>query len=445
MTKFSVEEVSSIERKLHVELSADEVTGAIEQAYRHINANVCIPGFRKGKAPRRRLEALYKGRAIADAIESIVQSSYEEALDKTPTLFPLTEPKVQLGDFKEGESLSYTATVEVKPAIALASIDGLSLHKHSTEITEAQIDEVIERIRRSFAKETPVEGREMAEAGDLAMVDFIGTIDGEAFEGGSETDAKVELVPGDFLVEGHTDMLVGAKIGETRELHYVFDQENLPPPSECAGKAADFQITLKSLLKRDLPDLNDELAKAADLGTTVDEMRQKLRDDMAARAVNSAERHTRSQLLAGLRERNPIQVPPSMVTRVAHRIFEEIKERMTGQGLPVHDGMRFDNSPLKDDIRARAEQDVRDHLLLDAVADQEKIEVTDADLDAKIQSMADASHLPVELLRGYMLSPDSKPGLVAQLKQDKALALLEAKANLVSEDACSACSHEHHD
>lgn len=438
MTKFSVEEVSSVERCIHVELAPDEVQGAIEQAYRRINASVCVPGFRKGKAPRRRLEALYKGRAIADALETLLQSSYEEVLEKSPELQPISMPRVVPEEFKENEPFVYKATVEVKPEISLAAIDGLSLHKHSAEVTDEMVDKVIERIRQSLAKEEPVEGRDVAEAGDLAIVDFTGTIDGKSFEGGTEKDAKVELVPGDFMREGRTEVLVGAKVGESRSLAYTFLEEHLGEDHALAGKTAELTIALKGIRRRHLPEVDDALAKAADLGNTLAAMRQKLHDDMAAQARRDAARHAREQLLSGLRERNPIQVPPSMVENMAHRTFRELKERMAQQGIPVSDKMMLADSPLAPQIRARAEQDVRDALLLDAVATQEKIEVTDADLEAKLKAMADESHLPAELLRGYVMSPSSKPAFIAQLREEKALALLEARANLV--DSCE-CDH----
>lgn len=437
MTKFSVEEVSSVERCVHVELAPDEVQSAIEQAYRRINASVCVPGFRKGKAPRRRLEALYKGRALADAIESLMQSSYEEVLEKSPELHPITMPRVVPGEFKENEPFTYAATVEVKPEISLAAIDGLSLHRHDAEVTDEMIDKVIAHIRQSLAKNNPIEGRDVAEAGDVAIVDFSGTLDGKPFAGGTQKDAGVELVPGDFMKEGRTDALVGARIGETRALPYTFEaRPNGDEGHELAGKTVDLQITLKALQR--LPDLDDALAKAAELGDTLAEMRQKLRDDMAERARSESARHTREQLLAGLRERNPIQVPPSMVENMARRTFHDLKERMAQQGIPVSDKMMLADSPLAGQIRARAEQDVRDALLLDAVATQEKIEVTDADLESKIGAMAEESHLPVELFRSYMLSPNSKPAFIAQLREEKALALLEQRANLVD-----ACEHDH--
>lgn len=434
MTKFSVEEVSSVERCIHVELAPEEVQGAIEQAYRRINASICIPGFRKGKAPRRRLEALYKGRAIADALESLLQASYEEVLEKSPELHPITMPRVTPGEFKEGAPFAYKATVEVKPAIALAALDGLTLHRRSAEITDEMVDEVIARIRKSLAREEPVEGREVAEAGDVAVVDFTGTIDGKPFEGGTEKDAKVELVPGDFMREGRTEALIGARIGETRPLAYTFLKEHLGEDHALADKTAEMQITLKALQSRHLPEVDDALAKSADLGTTLAEMRQKLHDNLAAQAKGDAARLMREELLSGLRERNPIQVPPSMVENMARRIFHDLKERMAHQGIPVSDKMMLSDSPLAPQIRGRAEQDVRDALLLDAVATQEKIEVTDADLEAKLKAMADESHLPADLLRGYVMSPSSKPALIAQLREEKALALLEARANLV--DAC---------
>ena len=438
MTKFSVEEVSSVERCIHVELAPEEVQGAIEQAYRRINASVSIPGFRKGKAPRRRLEALYKGRAIADALESLLQASYEEVLSKTPDLQPITMPRVVPEEFKEGAPFSYKATVEVRPTIALSSLEGLQLHKHSAEVTDEMIDKVIERVRLSLAKEDSVEGREVAEAGDIAVVDFSGTIDGKPFEGGVEKDARVELVAGDFMREGRTDALVGQKIGETREIAYTFLKEHLGEEHALADKTANLSITLKALKTRHLPDVDDALAKASNLGDTVDAMRQKLHRDMSAQVKSDVARHTREQLLKGLRERNPIQVPASMVENMARRIFHDLKERMAQQGIPVSDKMTLDNSPMAAQLRERAEQDVRDALLLDAVATQEKLDISDADLEEKLKVMAEESNLPIELLRGYMMSPNSKPAFIAQLREEKALALLESKAALVD-----ACEHDH--
>ncbi len=428
MTKFTVEEVSPVERCIHVELSADEVQAALGRAYDAINAHVSVPGFRRGKAPRRHLERLYKGRAVSDAVESLLQASYSEVLEKTPDLVPITMPKIVPEEFKENAPFIYKATVEIRPAITLASIDGIPLHRHDLTVTDDKIDSTIEQIRIAHSEEIPVEGRDTAEKGDIATVDFTGSIDGQPFAGGEEKDAQVELVEGDFMRDGKTEALIGAKIGETRSLSYTFTKELVGEGNALIGKTAVVQLTLKALATRKLPEINDDLAKAAKLGETVDEMRGKIREDMEHQAMHAAERHTREQLLAGLRERNPIQVPRSMVENLAVRKFEDIKRNLASQGVPVSDKMTLNQSPMAAQLRAAAEQDVRNALLLDAVADQEKIEVTDADLEAKAAHIAEDTKLPIDQVRSYVMSPQMRPNFVGQIREEKTIALLESKA-----------------
>ena len=430
MTKFTVEEVSPVERCIHVELSAEEVQAAMGRAYDAINAHVSVPGFRKGKAPRRHLEKLYKGRAVSDAIESLLQASYSEVLQKTPDLVPITMPKIVPEEFKENAPFIYKATVEIRPAITLASIEGLPLHKHDLTVTDEKIDDAVEQIRIAHAEEIPAEGRDTAEKGDIATVDFTGSIDGKPFAGGEEKDAQVELVEGDFMRDGKSDVLIGAKIGETRSLSYTFTKDLVGEGNALIGKTAVVELKLKALATRRLPEVNDGLAKAAKLGETVAEMREKIREDMAHQAMHAAERHTREQLLAGLRERNPIQVPPSMVESLAVRKFEDIKRNLASQGVPVSDKMTLSQSPMAAQLRTSAEQDVRDALLLDAVADQEKIEVSDADLEAKAAHISEDTKLTLDQVRSYVMSPQMRSSFVGQIREEKTIALLESKAAL---------------
>jgi trigger factor len=426
MTTFSVEVVSPIERRIKVEVEPEAVGQEIERAYRQLNSKVRIPGFRPGKVPRRILEARFREQVEADAIQSLVENSYRETILKSPELVPVSSPRVTNEELKAGQPFRYQATVEVRPEIDPKDYEGLELKKAKIEVTDAQVDEEIGKLRDAMAEMVPVEGRDV-QTGDFATVDFEGTADGKPVPGGKGEAAVMEVVEGEFA-DGKIAALAGAKVGETRELDYTFPADYRM--AEMAGKAVHFVVTVKEIKLRKLPELNDQLAKDVGAGETIADLRKRIREEMERRLKSQADQQTREQLIDLLIARNPFEVPSGMVNQQIERKLQQTFERLQSQGIdPRH--IKIDFNRMAESMREPATRDVKGALLFDAIAKKERIEVTDSDLEAKVKELAQQLRAPEDAIRSHLLGGEAGQGMRAKLREDKTISLLESKAKLV--------------
>ncbi|MGI5860431.1 MAG: trigger factor [Myxococcales bacterium] len=427
MTKFSVEEVSPIERRIKVEVEPEAVRAELKRAYTQLNSRVHIPGFRRGKVPQRILEARFREQVETEVIQHLVEHSYGETIGKSPDLVPVSLPRVTNEELKVGEPFRYQAYVEVKPKIDPKDYEGIEIKRPSTEVPEAQVDAEIERLREAASELVPVEGRDVAEEGDYAVVDFKGTIEGKGFPGGEGQDVTLHVAEGE-LTQGNAKALAGAKVGEVRELEYTFPKDHRP--AELAGKTARFTMTVKALETRKLPELNDELAKNVGAGETLEELRKRVREQLENNAKAEAEHQVREQLIRGLIERNPMEVPNAMVERAADRIVGGMIERLSAQGLDPR-RMRIDFERMRESVREPALTEVKRGLLIEAIAEKENLEPTEADFDAKVKQLSETLKTPEDKIRSMLSGPEASRGIRAQIREEKTLAFLESKAKIV--------------
>ncbi|HCF56828.1 MAG TPA: trigger factor [Myxococcales bacterium] len=427
MTKFSVEEVSPIERRIKVEVEPEAVSAELKRAYKQLNSRVRIPGFRPGKVPQRILEARFRDQVETEVIQQLVEHSYGETVEKSPELMPVSVPRVTNEELKVGEPFRYQAYVEVMPKVEPKDYEGIEIKKPRTEVPESEVDAEIERLREATSELLPIEGRDVAEEGDYAVVDFEGAVEGKAVPGGKGEDATLQIAEGEFT-EGKVKALAGAKVGEPREVEYTFPKEHRP--AELAGKTAQFKMTIKALKTRKLPELNDELAKNVGAGETLEEMRKQVREHLESSTKAQAEQQVREQIIRGLIERNPLEVPNAMVERAADRMVGNMIERLSAQGIDPR-RMRIDFERMRESVREPALTEVKRSLLVEAVAEKEKLEPTEVDLDAKVKQLSEALKTPEDKIRGMLSSPEASRGIRAQIREEKTLAFLEAKAKIV--------------
>lgn len=420
--KVQVEELSPIEKKLSIEVDSTRVADELSRAYTSIGKQVKLPGFRQGKVPRRILEQRFREQVEDDVIQRVVQSAYVEAITQH-NVEPVSQPQVTNSGLKPGAPFSFEARVEVKPKIEAKDYKELPLQKTDTAVTDAQVNEQIEKMRESHSTLEPVEGREVAQAGDFAMVDYEATIDGQPFTGSKAEGVTAEIAPGE-LVDSNIAALEGVKVGDTKELDYAF-----PPDyrvEEVKGKTAHFKLQLKGIKAKKVPELNDELAK--ELGApTVDELRAKVRSNLEATQKSKAAQEDREALIKALVERNPFEVPKAMVERAIDSMLEGALRQMQRSGLDVRN-LGLDFMRLRDEMRERAVQEVKGTLLFEAIAQKEGIQATDADMDKKIEELATESGQPVANIRKYFKSQDDRLGLSLRLREEKTIEFLKAQA-----------------
>jgi len=420
--KVQVEELSPIEKKLSIEVDSTRVADELTRAYTSIDKQVKLPGFRQGKVPRRILEQRFREQVEDDVIQRVVQSAYVEAITQH-NVEPVSQPQVTNSGLKPGAPFSFEARVEVKPKVEAKDYKELPLKKQETAVTDAQVNEQIEKMRESHSTLEPVEGRDVAQAGDFAQVDYEATIDGQPFTGSKAEGVTAEITPGE-LVDSNIAALEGVKVGDTKELDYAF-----PPDyrvEEVKGKTAHFKLQLKGIKAKKVPELNDELAK--ELGApTVDELRAKIRSNLEATQKSKAAQEDREALIKALVERNPFEVPKAMVERAIDSMLEGALRQMQRSGLDVRN-LGLDFMRLRDEMRERAVQEVKGTLLFEAIALKEGIQATDEDMDKKIEELATESGQPVANIRKYFKSQDDRLGLSLRLREEKTIEFLKAQA-----------------
>ena len=423
--KSSIETVSPVERKIHVEIEPERVQAELDQAYRTLGRQVKIEGFRPGKVPRHILERRFKAQVEADVAQALVERTYREVVTEKK-LDVVAPPRVDAPEIKLGEPLHYDARVEVRPVIEPKDYTGIPVKRGKHEVTSAEVDEEVEKIRKSLAQTVPVTDRDVAQKNDLAVIDFEALVDGKPFQGNKGENTSVEVVDGEF-VRGEVGQVEGMKVGSEKTVDYTFPADFRIP--EAAGKPAKLTLKLKELKKKELPKLDDELAKDAGIGQTVAEMRTRIEEILKANAKAEKDRETRTALVQELIKRNPFECPKAMIERAIDAQIESGIERMARQGIDVRQlGMDF--SHLREEMRAKAEEDVRGVLLLEAVADKEKIEAADADVQARLAEIAKENEVPLEKVKEVFRRPEQREGLMHRIREEKTIAFLESKAQI---------------
>ncbi len=425
MVQSRIEDLSPVVKKVSVEVTPDRVKDALDRAYSTVSRTVKLKGYRQGHVPRRLVERYFGDDVKKDVAQKLVSGSIHEALAEHK-LDPVAPPRVENGSVEPGQPFKYTATVEVRPKVEPKDYEGLSVPKVAVEVTDAQVDERIEEMRREHAMFVPVEGRDVAEAGDYVSSDYQGFIEGAPLRGAKREGVLLEVAAGSLL-ENKAEALLGAHIGETRELGVTFPSDYAV--EELRGKEARFQVAVKGLKKREVPALDDAFVQ--DLGgeaKTLAELRAKLRSEMEQQKRERAEGDQREKVLEALAAKNPIEAPPALVERNVDAMLQGMLEGFMRRGIdPRQLGLNIDR--MRDELRQRALLEVKGYLLLEAIAEKEKIEATEDDLTKHFDKLSTELKQPADKIRAAFRRQDSLDSLKARLRQDKALAFLLSKAN----------------
>ncbi|MEI7705460.1 MAG: trigger factor [Deltaproteobacteria bacterium] len=423
--KVQVEKLSPVEKKVTVEIEPAEVAKEIDRAYASLGRRVKLRGFRPGKAPRTVLERNFKDQVEADVVERLVNKSFAEAT-RDEQLDAVAAPRVQVGEGGIGPDrpFSYTARVEVKPVIEPKDYRGLTVTRKVVEVADATVEAELERIHQSFGEMIPVEGREVAEPGDWATIDYEGKVDGNGFDGGSAKGALVQAKDGSFF-SGEMAALQGRKVGETFETEQTFPADFRDPA--MAGKKAHFTITLQTLRSQKIPALDDAFAKEVGIDgvETIEALRARIRSDVEKREKHKAEGEERDALVKGALARNEFEVPAALVEHTIDAMVENTAQRLARQGVDIRQ-LDLDLGRIRGDMREQAILTVKAALLLEAIAREEKVEVSEQDEQDEIQRRADEMGVPPSRLQ---LKAEGREALRQRIREDKVIALLAAGAN----------------
>ncbi|MFA9460590.1 trigger factor [Thiohalorhabdus methylotrophus] len=379
----SVNEGSGLQRQVTVTVPAERVNQELDQRLSQLAKNVKLPGFRPGKVPLSVVESKYRDEVYGEVLNALVSETYSSALEEH-SLNPVAQPDLQPGELQRGQDFSYTATFDVYPEIEPTGYKGLELEKKTAEVADSDIDDTIERLRQMRADFQEVE-RAAAE-GDQVVVDFIGRIDGEAFEGGEASDYPMELGEGRHLKEME-EGLVGASAGETRTIDVPFPEDY--PNEELAGKTAQFEVTVKQVREKALPEVNEEFIKGFGVEDgSLETLRSDIREGLEREVSERGREELRRQIFEKLGEANDFQVPEQLVERQIDRLVESQKNQYRQQGLDP-DTLGLDSDAMREQFRENAANQVKIGLTIPEIASAEEIETTQDEVREELERMAD--------------------------------------------------------
>ncbi len=370
---------------LEIQVPAEEVARHFATAYRHVAERTKVPGFRPGKAPRNVIDRFVgHGSVLAEAIEHLVSESYGAALDQTEVI-PIDNPDVDIDPTTvvEGQAVSFTATVPVRPDVELGSYSDYSFGLEVPDVTDEQVEQVIEELRDQQATLRPVDGRGAAE-GDIASVKFVGTIAGEPFEGGS-ADRLPVVIGEDRMIPGWEQQLIGLDIGGTKGFDITFPDDYRV--DELQGKQAHFEVEVLDLRERLLPEVNDDFAASVGDVTTVDELRGEIRDAMEKRAAAEARHAFGDRIIDFAVSNATVELPEIMVANEVEIMSDELRSRLAQQRIGLEQYLALAKQTpeeLTAELREPATRRVKTLLVLSAIAEKEGIDASDAEIDAEI-------------------------------------------------------------
>ena len=417
------EEVSSVSRALSVRVPAKRVDAVFDKTFKQLGRNARVKGFRPGKVPKGVIEKMYGPAASEEVEQQLVRETLGDAFELA-SVEPISEPDIDASPPARGEDFRYVARVEVRPPIALPELDGLPARKPAIDVPEDEVQVQLESMRERQAPLIELPEDTQAELGHTVNIDFVGRVEGVAFEGGEGKDLELELGSG-RLIPGFEDQLVGAKSGEERTVRVTFPSDY--GEASLRDKDAEFEVQVRSLRHKQLPELDDEFAK--DLGEdSLETLRSKVREQMVDAREQQAKGALHQSLLDALVERTQFELPHGLVERQLENQMESLKRRFGDQVPP--DVLRQELGRMREEGREQAERRVREMLLLDAVAREHDVDVADDDLTRRMDELAAQQGFDPEMFRQAAMQQGWTTQIAAELRDEKVMELLAGRAEI---------------
>jgi trigger factor len=424
--KASLENVSTLERKLNIEVPATEVQAAFEKAFSGIQKHVTIKGFRKGKAPLSTVKQLFRDRVKEDVVQDIVQSHYATAL-KEHSLDPICYPTIEFDPIEDGKDFAFTAEFEVRPSVELKKTEKLQVKKEKLDLSDKAVNDTLEDIRKARAETAPVLEDRAAQKGDIAVIDFKGFVDGAELENGAAEGHELELGSNSFI-PGFEEGLEGMKVGGEKTVSIKFPEEY--HVAHLAGKPVEFKVALKGLKKKVLPELNDEFAKG--LGPqyeNLEALKKAIKEDFEKRESRRVQDELKNRLMKALVDANPVQVPKALMADQKKALIEDFEKRMQQQGMGPE---QFNDYKQKwdSDFEQTASYMIQSSFLIDKIAGEQNLKATPADIDAKLKEYAAQTGIDVARVAEFYNEDDRRARLSYQITEEKVLEFLISKADV---------------
>ena len=421
-----VEKLEKNMAKLTIEVSAEEFDAAIEQAYQKDKKKISLPGFRKGKAPRKMIEKMYgTGVFYEDAANIVIPKAYSEAAKECGEEI-VSQPEISVTQIGAGQPFIFTAEVALKPAVTLGDYKGVEVEKTPVEVSEEEVDKEVDKERENNSRTIDVDDRAV-EKGDMIKLNFEGFVDGTPFEGGKAEDYSLTIGSGSFI-PGFEDQLIGAKIGEEVEVNGTFPEEY--HAAELKGKPAVFKCTVNEIKVKELPEADDEFAKDVSEFDTLAEYKDDIRAKLLEKKTADAKREKQNKTVAKAVENATMEIPEAMITEQVRRMADDFARRLQSQGLSMDQYMQFTGltmDALAQQMRPEALKRIQNSLVLEAIAKAENIEVSDEKVNEEIEKMAAAYKMEADKLKELIGDAEKE-----QMKSDLAI---QAAVDMITDAA----------
>lgn len=415
----TVETTSPVARKISIEIPAEQVDAEIEKVYSGIQKKAKLQGFRPGKAPMQLIRRTY-GDAMRD---EVMRRFYEQTLFKAldeHKIDPVDAPTIEWGTLEQGSPFKYSALVEIVPEILLKDYTGLAVTKEKYHLNPENIEGEIKRMQENMAQLIPAD-EDTVQNGHVLTVDYTFAVDGHPEEDTHAEDAPVEVGSG-RLMPGLEEQMLGMKCGETKEIRVTLPEGYRNP--DVAGKEGVFQVTLKEIKRKELPELDDEFAQQFGDYETMEELRAKMVEYHQKQEGERIENDLHDRIIEALIEKNPLDVPRALVRGQLEYMLDNFKDRLKGQHMTL-EMMGLDEEGFRNRFRASAEEKVKGGLLLNALVEKENITVNDEDLEERYEKIANGNPEMLGRIKEYYASNrKAQAALIAQIKEAKAIRFL---------------------
>lgn len=401
-----VEKLEGNMAKLTIEASAEEFEQAIDKAYQKNKNKLSIPGFRKGKVPRKMVEQMY-GKEIfyEEAANFVIPAAYAKAVDEC-TEEIVSQPTLDIVQAESGKPFIFTAEVALKPEVTLGKYKGIELEKVDTAVTDEEIDAAIEKERENNARTISVEDRAVRD-GDMTVIDYEGFVDGESFEGGKAENYPLTIGSNTFI-PGFEEQLVGAELDKEVEVHVTFPEDY--QESTLAGKAAVFKCTVREIKEKELPELDDDFACDVSEFDTLAEYREDVKKTLTREKEEEAKAEKEEKVIEAIIAEAQMDIPEAMLATQQRSMADDFAQRIQMQGISIDQYFQFTGltkAALLEQLKPQAEQRIKTRLVLEAVAKAENIEVSEEEYTAEIKKMAEA----------YQMTEDKVTEMIGKYEQ----------------------------
>jgi len=424
--KVQIETISPYEKKIFFEIPSNTVSEELESTYRALNQNVKLKGFRPGKVPRSILSRDYKTQIEEEVTAKLITDSFRKAVEEHH-LLPVAEPTVLDRVFGEGKDFTYTVTVEVKPDVTVDRYLGLEVEMPGVSIADEEVEAQLKILQDSHAQLKPLDSLRPIQEKDLVILDFEGSLSGKPLEGWKVNNHLVEA--GSKMLVGDLDLqLIGLSQNEEKNILITLPENY--PKKELAGKEIHVHLKVKEIKEKILPPLDDELAKDIGDYNSLADLKARLRQTLEEQKKEQAHQAAKGKILDLLIEKHPFPVPKSMIERQVQNLISRAEIRLARQGMKLEES-NLDRQKLHESFQPMAEKEVQGSLILEKIAEVEKLSVSEAELEEKFEKLAAQTNQRVEVVKNFYQKKDLGEDLRAQILEEKTLDFLLSQAKIM--------------